>query len=100
MNAWVRVTVTTALVLTCLDGHAKVADKCIQMLEARPTRPDATSPRPCPIAIGYMPRPHGPVARPTERTPFDARLSRPGAPLDATTADADALDPSGPALHV
>ena len=97
MNAWIRVTVTTALVLTCLDGHAKVADKCIQMLEARPTRPDATSPRPCPIAIGYTPRPQGPVVRTPERAPFDAEGARPVAPVGAATADAE---PQGPALHV
>lgn len=99
MHTWVRVTVTTALALTCLDGQAKVADKCIQTLEARPTRPDATTPRPCPLAIGYTPRQQPSSAGPHARGPADGQLARRVLPVETATADADTADEM-PSLHV
>lgn len=88
MRTWIRVTVTSALALTCLDGHAKVADKCIQTLEARPTRPDAAT-RPCPLAIGYAPHVQASSAR--ARRAVDAALPRRAIPVDAAEARGDAI---------
>ena len=99
MHMWVRATVTTALAVTCLDGQAKVADKCIQTLEARPTRPDASNPRPCPLAIGYLTHPKAASARSHLRVPTDERLSRRAPAVEAASADADPIDET-PALHV
>lgn len=98
MLAWVRATVTTALVLTCLDGQAKVAGRCVQTLEAAATPRDPSAQRPCPLAIGYAPR------RETSATRLDVR--RPGAHLssrraglfDAVAADAKPIDEVS-ALH-
>lgn len=98
MHQWVRVTVTTALALTCLDGQAKVADKCIQTLEARPTRPEASNRRPCPLAIGYLPRQQASARTPLRDT-VDAPLSRRGRVVEAAAADADPVD-EAPALNV
>ena len=95
MRTWIRVTVTSALALTCLDGHAKVADKCIQTLEAHPTRPDATT-RPCPLAIGYAPRVQASSGRP--RRAIDAALPRRAVTTDAAEARVEGTDAAA-ALH-
>ena len=100
MHTWVRVTVTTALALTCLDGQAKVVVKCVQTLEVQPTRSDATTPRICPLAIGYTPRQPVPSAHrwPTRGRATES-LSHRTMSVDGATADADAVHAS-PARHV
>jgi hypothetical protein len=101
MNAVSRVTIASALALACLDGHAKVLDKCIRTLEARAERPDA--PAPCPKAIGYLvPRqaataPTTGSASPCSRRDFARSV---GSVLEANRADADSTDQPDPALHV
>ena len=61
--------------LTALDGHAKVNDKCIQTLEARPANEVPTS-RPCPMAIAYAPRRSSQDAAPQRLQPTGAAVPR------------------------
>ncbi len=58
MRTLIRATCTTALVLVCLDGHAKAVDRCVTTLEARPAHGETTTPapRPCPTLVGYFPK--------------------------------------------
>ena len=100
MNGWIRFTAASALALASLEGHAKVADKCIQTLAAQPTTQQQTqhpASRPCPMAIGYDLRQSGAVK---SGAPAAApQLSRTQAATEPT-ADAETIDPAGPALHV
>ncbi len=101
MNAVLRVTIASALALACLDGHAKVVDKCIRTLEAHAGRPDA--PTPCPKAIGYLvprqaaatrPRAHG-----TSNDRSDVVKSGASKPsLEAS--EGDSMRAANSALHV
>ena len=89
MRTTLRTSLVIALLLTCLDAHARVNDKCILSLEARPERPDArtapvdtTKPKPpCPVAVGFDRAVPAAPARNSARAdhdagPFEARVPR------------------------
>ncbi len=102
MNAYLRTGLSIAIAATAIPAHAKPVDRCVSMLEARPSivpANDAVNGRPrCPLAISW-------THRDDVRTPRGADAPRTSPSHEARADDApdapvESIEPASHTLHV